>query len=66
MIGSYGDYMAKPGNGVPSPAAVSAGALWPALVADIGGTNARFALIETPGAAPTEVKWLKNADYPSL
>ena len=58
--------MTNPGNGVPSPAPGSVGPLWPALVADIGGTNARFALIETPGGAPTQVMWLKNADYPAL
>jgi len=40
--------------------------LWPALVADIGGTNARFAMIESDGAAPSHALWLKNADYPSL
>ena len=36
---------------------------WPALVGDIGGTNARFALIESPGAAPSRIISLKNADH---
>lgn len=39
---------------------------WPALVADIGGTNARFALVAEPGAAPTAVHSLPAADYPNL
>lgn len=39
---------------------------WPILVGDIGGTNARFALIESPGALPTHVASLKNAEYPDF
>jgi glucokinase len=38
----------------------------PWLVADIGGTNARFALIEAPGAAPSQVQVLPCADYLGL
>ena len=41
-------------------------ALWPALVADIGGTNARFALIDGPGTPVRDVKVLATADYPTL
>ncbi len=33
------------------------------LVADIGGTNARFALIEAPGAAPSHIRVLACADF---
>lgn len=39
---------------------------WPALVADIGGTNARFALVTEPGATPTTIGSLPAADYPNL
>ncbi len=38
----------------------------PLLVGDIGGTNARFALVHAPGAAPTEVTTMACADYPDL
>ncbi len=38
---------------------------YPRLVADIGGTNARFAWIAAPGAAPDHVSTLPVADYPS-
>ena len=38
----------------------------PWLVADIGGTNARFGLIRRPGGAPTEVKVLAGREYPGL
>jgi glucokinase len=38
----------------------------PWLVADIGGTNARFGLIEAPGAPPSRVRVLPCADYPGL
>ncbi|WP_207461395.1 glucokinase [Azospirillum sp. SYSU D00513] len=40
--------------------------VWPALVADIGGTNARFAIVTGPGAAPAQVRSLPAADYPNL
>ncbi len=36
---------------------------YPRLVADIGGTNARFALIESPGAAPTQLRSLRCAEH---
>ncbi|MFD1627179.1 glucokinase [Azospirillum griseum] len=39
---------------------------WPALVADIGGTNARFALVAEPGAAPSAILSLPAADYLNL
>ncbi|MBV2263422.1 MAG: glucokinase [Thauera sp.] len=36
---------------------------YPRLVADIGGTNARFALIEAPDAAPTRLRTLRCAEH---
>ena len=39
---------------------------FPVLVGDIGGTNARFALVAEPGADPSEPKHLVTRDYPSL
>ena len=36
---------------------------WPALVGDIGGTNARFAIIESPDAPPSHVLVLKDNEY---
>ena len=36
---------------------------YPRLVADIGGTNARFAIIEAPGAAPTQLRSLRCAEH---
>lgn len=38
----------------------------PWLVADIGGTHARFGLISQLGAEPTDVRILRCADYPDL
>lgn len=38
----------------------------PWLVADIGGTNARFGLVTAPGAAPSHVAVLSGAVYPTL
>jgi glucokinase len=35
-------------------------------VADIGGTNARFAIVESPGAAPDRIEILSAADYSTL
>ncbi|MGE5547544.1 MAG: glucokinase [Solirubrobacterales bacterium] len=35
----------------------------PALIADIGGTNVRFALVR-PGTAPSDVMAMRCADYP--
>jgi glucokinase len=40
--------------------------LYPALVADIGGTNARFAMIDEPGTKLRDVVHLKTGDYPGL
>ncbi|MER6951504.1 glucokinase [Nonomuraea sp. NPDC000554] len=39
---------------------------FPWLVADIGGTNARFGLVTSPGARPSHVAVLAGADHPSL
>lgn len=39
---------------------------YPALVADIGGTNARFAMVDQPGAQLRDVVHLKTGDYPGL
>ena len=36
------------------------------LLADIGGTNARFAWQAAPGAAITDVRVLPGAQYPTL
>ncbi|MEU7742314.1 glucokinase [Nonomuraea sp. NPDC049158] len=38
----------------------------PWLVADIGGTNARFGLVTSPGARPSHVAVLAGADYATL
>ncbi|MFD1934450.1 MULTISPECIES: glucokinase [Nonomuraea] len=38
----------------------------PWLVADIGGTNARFGLVIEPGGAPTEIAVLAGADHDTL
>lgn len=38
----------------------------PGLVADIGGTHARFGLVEVPGLAVTQVQRLRTADYAQL
>lgn len=38
----------------------------PWLVADIGGTNARFGLVERPGSAPVRVRVLAGRDYSGL
>src|SRR5690606_13349370 len=35
-------------------------------LADIGGTNVRFAIAEAAGAAPSRVTVLRTADYPNL
>lgn len=39
---------------------------FPVLLADIGGTNARFALVTAPGAVIEAGPHLKTADYPGL
>jgi len=39
---------------------------WPALIADIGGTNARFAIVEGKGAKPSHARNLINADHETL
>lgn len=38
----------------------------PWLVADIGGTHARFGLVSRPGTEPTDVRILRCAGYPDL
>lgn len=40
--------------------------LFPVLICDIGGTNARFALVPAPGAPPEPGPHLKTKDFPSL
>lgn len=40
--------------------------LYPALVADIGGTNARFAMVDRPGTELRDVLHLKTGDYRGL
>ncbi len=42
------------------------GACEPWLVADIGGTHARFGLVAESGGEPSEVRILRCADYPDL
>jgi glucokinase len=37
----------------------------PVLVADIGGTNSRFALVPSPGAAPRPLSRLPTGSYPT-
>ena len=39
---------------------------FPRLVGDVGGTNARFAVIAAPGAPVTDALTLPCADYPTL
>ena len=39
---------------------------FPRLMGDVGGTNARFALQETPGAQPTQVKTYSVAEYANI
>ncbi|PHV11843.1 glucokinase [Chitinimonas sp. BJB300] len=39
---------------------------YPRLLADVGGTNVRFALIRTPGARISDERNLVCADYPGL
>jgi glucokinase len=39
---------------------------FPRLVGDVGGTNARFALQEAPGAPPSQVATLACADHPTF
>ncbi|WP_240809783.1 glucokinase [Actinomadura sp. WMMA1423] len=36
------------------------------LVADVGGTNARFALVDGPNGVPSEVRSLPTREYPGL
>ena len=43
-----------------------AAAMYPRLVGDVGGTNARFAWIDVAGAAPVDVAVLRVADHASL
>ncbi|KAB2349570.1 glucokinase [Actinomadura rudentiformis] len=49
-----------------SPAGSAHGAAHPWLVADVGGTNARFALVEEPGAAPSRIGTLASRDHAGL
>jgi glucokinase len=47
----------------PTAAAPDTQASHPRLLADIGGTNARFGWIDSPGAALSQVRRLKVADF---
>src|SRR4051812_47581866 len=38
----------------------------PVIVGDIGGTNARFAVIDGPGAGPRMLARVRTADYPGV
>ena len=49
-----------PAHSVPESSAL---APWPRLVADIGGTNVRFALIAHSGAVPSALRSLRCADF---
>ena len=40
--------------------------IWPALVADIGGTNARFGLVDGPGAEARMLRHLPTPDFAGL
>lgn len=46
--------------------APSAAAPYPWLLADIGGSNARFAWVPEPGMAPQQVRTLAVAEHPTL
>ena len=46
-------------------AMIAQASTFPWLVADIGGTNARFGLVKAPGAAVEEVRSMRCADYPA-
>ncbi|MCB1575703.1 MAG: glucokinase, partial [Xanthomonadales bacterium] len=39
---------------------------FPVLIADIGGTNARFAIVVDSNAEPKRFPSIKTADYPTL
>jgi glucokinase len=39
---------------------------YPVLIGDIGGTNARFGLVEAKGARPVHVRTIANASFTSL
>lgn len=43
-----------------------AAATYPRLVGDVGGTNARFAWIDEPNAAPVDIAVVRDADHASL
>ncbi|WP_309237033.1 glucokinase [Actinomadura sp. BRA 177] len=51
-------------QGAVSPQETRAGGVW--LVADVGGTNARFALVDGPDGVPSNVQSLPTRDYPGL
>jgi glucokinase len=50
----------------PTEAVFPAGASYPWLLADIGGSNARFAWMPHEGAEPSHVRTLAVAEYPRL
>jgi glucokinase len=47
----------------PGPMTVDNSSRFPRLMGDVGGTNARFALQEAPGAAPSQVVTYPVADF---
>jgi glucokinase len=53
-----------PASPVPSVPATPAG--FPRLLGDVGGTNARFALQEAPGAQPSQIVTYRGVDYPTF
>lgn len=44
----------------------SAGFRFPILIGDIGGTNARFAIVKGPDAAPLDPQIVRTAAYPTI
>ncbi len=55
-----------PDSDLSSHGAVAGVASYPWLLADIGGSNARFAWVPHPGALPQHVRTLAVAEYPQL
>ena len=55
--------LAGPVRSSPFPSTLDMSSFHPCLVADIGGTNARFGWIDAPGAAVQHVRTLATADH---
>ncbi len=53
-------------NAIPASTPAVATSSKPLLVADIGGTHARFGLVEGPGRSLTQVQRLRTDDHPQL